>query len=43
VTENVYDSPTGKILLVPQGTRVIGQYDSGVGFGQRRILLVWNR
>ncbi|GBQ64504.1 conjugal transfer protein TrbI [Ameyamaea chiangmaiensis NBRC 103196] len=43
VTENVYDSPTGKILLVPQGTRVIGQYDSGVGFGQRRVLLVWNR
>ncbi|WP_394113469.1 TraB/TrbI/VirB10 family type IV secretion system protein [Xanthobacter wiegelii] len=43
VTENVYNSPTGKILLVPQGTRVIGQYDSGVGFGQRRILLVWNR
>jgi type IV secretion system protein VirB10 len=43
VTENIYDSPTGKILLVPQGTRVIGQYDNGVGFGQRRILLVWNR
>ena len=43
VTENIYDSPTGKILLVPQGTRIIGQYDSGVGFGQRRILLVWNR
>ena len=43
VTQNVYDSPTGKILLVPQGTRVVGQYDSGVGFGQRRILLVWNR
>ena len=43
VTENVYDSPTGKILLVPQGTRVVGQYDSGVGFGQRRVLLVWTR
>ena len=43
VTENVYDSPTGKVLLVPQGTRVIGQYDNGIGFGQRRILLVWNR
>ncbi len=43
VTENVYDSPTGRILLIPQGTRVIGQYDNGVGFGQRRILLVWNR
>ncbi len=43
VTENIYDSPTGKILLIPQGTRVIGQYDNGVGFGQRRVLIVWNR
>ena len=43
VTENIYDSPTGRILLIPQGTRVIGQYDNGIGFGQRRILLVWNR
>lgn len=43
VTENVYDSPTGRLLLVPQGTRLIGQYDNGVGFGQRRVLLVWNR
>ena len=43
VTENIFDSPTGKILLIPQGTRVIGQYDNGVGFGQRRVLLVWNR
>ncbi|WP_112875496.1 TrbI/VirB10 family protein [Paracoccus endophyticus] len=43
VTENVYDSPTGSLLLIPQGTRIIGQYDSGVTFGQRRVLLVWNR
>ncbi|KUM25805.1 conjugal transfer protein TraI [Mesorhizobium loti] len=43
VTENVYDSPTGRALLIPQGTRVIGQYDNGIGFGQRRVLLVWNR
>ena len=43
VTENVHDSPTGRILLIPQGTRIIGQYDNGVGFGQRRVLLVWNR
>jgi type IV secretion system protein VirB10 len=43
VTENVYDSPTGRILLVPQGTRIIGQYDNNVGFGQSRVLLVWNR
>ncbi len=43
VTENIYDSPTGRILLVPQGTRIIGQYDNNVQFGQRRALLVWNR
>nr|WP_316628616.1 TrbI/VirB10 family protein [uncultured Brevundimonas sp.] len=43
VTENIYDSPTGRILVVPQGTRLIGQYDNGVQFGQRRVLLVWNR
>jgi len=43
VTENVYDSPTGSLLLIPQGTRIIGQYDAGVTFGQRRFLLVWNR
>lgn len=43
VTENVYDSPTGSLLLIPQGTRLIGAYDAGVTFGQRRVLLVWNR
>jgi type IV secretion system protein VirB10 len=43
VTENVYDSPTGRVLIIPQGARLIGQYDNGVGFGQRRVLLVWNR
>jgi len=43
VTENIYDSPTGRILLVPQGTRVIGQYDNNVQFGQNRVLLAWNR
>lgn len=43
VTEHIYDSPTGRILLVPQGTRIIGQYDNNVQFGQRRVLLVWNR
>ncbi|MBZ9768291.1 TrbI/VirB10 family protein [Mesorhizobium sp. CA6] len=43
VTENVYDSPTGRSLLIPQGTRIVGQYDSGIGSGQRRVLLVWNR
>lgn len=43
VTEQIYDSPTGRILLIPQGTRLIGQYDNSVQFGQRRVLLVWNR
>ncbi|MER9255777.1 TrbI/VirB10 family protein [Mesorhizobium sp. M0598] len=43
VTENVYDSPTGSYLLIPQGARLIGQYDSHVAFGQSRVLLVWNR
>jgi len=43
VTEAVYDSPTGRILLIPQGARLIGQYDAQVAFGQSRALLVWNR
>ncbi len=43
VTENVYDTVTGHILLIPQGTRLIGQYDSVVAFGQSRALLVWQR
>jgi type IV secretion system protein VirB10 len=43
VTENVYDSPTGHFLLIPQGTRLIGSYDSQVSFGQSRVLLVWTR
>jgi type IV secretion system protein VirB10 len=43
VTEDVYDSPTGQILLIPQGARLIGQYDAQIAFGQSRALLVWNR
>jgi type IV secretion system protein VirB10 len=43
VTENVYDTPTGGSLLIPQGTRLIGVYDSQVSFGQSRLLLVWTR
>ncbi|MHB8887091.1 MAG: TraB/TrbI/VirB10 family type IV secretion system protein, partial [Methylovirgula sp.] len=30
-------------LLIPQGSRLIGQYDSQVSFGQSRVLLVWTR
>lgn len=43
VTENVYDSPTGRYLLIPQGSKLIGVYDSQVSFGQSRVLLVWTR
>lgn len=43
VTENVYDSPTGRFLLIPQGAKLIGVYDSQIAFGQSRVLLAWNR
>ncbi|WP_407696544.1 TrbI/VirB10 family protein [Sphingomonas abietis] len=43
VTQNVYDSPTGKILLIPQGSKLIGDYDSQIASGQSRVLLAWNR
>lgn len=43
VTENVRDSATGRLVLIPQGSRLIGSYDSFVAFGQRRALLIWNR
>ncbi|NLP65504.1 TrbI/VirB10 family protein [Paraburkholderia sacchari] len=43
VIENVYDSATGRYLLIPQGTKILGTYDSQVAYGQERILVVWNR
>ncbi len=43
VTANVFDSPTGRILLIPQGSRLIGEYDSEVAAGQTRVLLAWDR
>jgi type IV secretion system protein TrbI len=43
VTENVYDTVTGRHLLIPQGTKIIGKYDSVVAFGQKRALVIWQR
>ena len=43
VTQNIYDSPTGRFLLIPQGARLVGDYDSEVVAGQSRILLAWDR
>ena len=41
VSQNIYDSATGYRLLIPQGTRLMGRYDSKVAFGQSRVLVVW--
>jgi type IV secretion system protein TrbI len=43
VTENVFDTVTGQQLLIPQGSKLLGQYDSQIAYGQRRVLLVWTR
>lgn len=43
VTENVFDSATGQHLLIPQGTTIVGVYDSVVTFGQQRLLIAWQR
>lgn len=43
VSENVWDTSTGRYVLIPKGTRILGVYDSRVTFGQRRVLLVWSR
>lgn len=43
ITENVHDSVTGRSLLIPQGSRLVGSYDSVVAFGQSRALVVWQR
>ncbi|MBS7546453.1 IncP-type conjugal transfer protein TrbI [Ancylobacter oerskovii] len=41
VSQNVYDSATGHRLLIPQGAKLFGRYDSKVSFGQSRVLVVW--
>jgi type IV secretion system protein TrbI len=43
ITEPVYDTVTGRHCLVPQGSTLVGTYDSQIAFGQRRVLLVWTR
>ena len=43
VTEPVYDTATGRFLLIPQGSRILGKYNSQVSFGQSRVQMVWNR
>lgn len=43
VTQNVYDTAWGRHLLIPQGAKLTGVYDARVVFGQKRVLIAWNR
>lgn len=43
VSQNVYDSVSGRYLLLPQGSKVIGHYDNKVAYGQERVLIIWSR
>lgn len=43
IAQNVYDTATGNYLLIPQGTKLVGQYDHQVVSGQKRVLVIWNR
>jgi type IV secretion system protein VirB10 len=43
VTEPIYDTATGRYVLIPQGSRVLGRYNSQVSYGQSRVQMVWNR
>lgn len=43
VSRNIYDTVSGNYLLIPQGTKVLGHYDSQVAYGQERVLMAWSR
>jgi type IV secretion system protein TrbI len=43
VAENIYDSATGRFILIPQGSKLVGTYDNSVTAGQRRVLVAWSR
>ncbi len=43
VGQNVYDTATGRYLLIPQGSRLVGSYSSDIGYGQERLLVAWQR
>ncbi len=43
ISENVWDTTTGRYLLIPRGSRLIGTYDNQVAYGQSRVLVMWSR
>jgi len=43
ITTNIFDSKTGRHLLIPQGSKLIGEYNSAVSHGQKRAQVAWTR
>lgn len=43
VSSNVYDTATGRFLLIPQGARLVGEYDARIGYGQDGVQVIWDR
>jgi type IV secretion system protein VirB10 len=43
VSQDVYDTPTGEYLLIPQGSRLVGEYSNAIQYGQARIFVAWQR
>ena len=43
VRQHIFDTVSGRYLLIPQGSRIIGAYDSKIAYAQKRILVVWTR
>jgi type IV secretion system protein VirB10 len=43
VSQNVYDTATGRFILIPQGSKLVGVYDANITTGQERVLVAWNR
>ncbi|OCS38181.1 TrbI/VirB10 family protein [Campylobacter fetus] len=43
ISQNIYDTASGKHLLIPQGSKVVGSYSSNIVYGQKRILVAWNK
>ena len=43
VTQTIYDSATGRIALIPQGARLMGEYRSSSRYGQSRVAIIWSR
>jgi type IV secretion system protein VirB10 len=43
VTENIYDSQTGRILLIPTGSKLLGKFSAQISYGQRRVQIIWTR